>query len=124
MCSVAVEGCCQLPNQPFTPFPSFSSHNRFLSFVGVLKECLAKCVAGESVINICEFGDNLIVEETGKVFKKEKDTKKGIAFPTCVSVNNCVCHFSPLKSDKDVVLKDGDLVKMYASGNYRSISAF
>lgn len=36
----------------------------------------------------------------------------GIAFPTCVSVNNCVCHYSPLKSDPDVILKDGDLVKM------------
>jgi methionine aminopeptidase len=38
--------------------------------------------------------------------------KKGIAFPTCVSVNNCVCHFSPLASDTDVELKDGDVVKM------------
>lgn len=39
----------------------------------------------------------------------------GIAFPTCVSVNNCVCHYSPLKSDPDIVLKDGDLVKMWAA---------
>ena len=36
----------------------------------------------------------------------------GTAFPTCVSVNNCVCHFSPLKSDVDYMLKDGDLVKV------------
>jgi len=36
----------------------------------------------------------------------------GIAFPTSVSVNNCVCHFSPLRSDADIILKDGDLVKM------------
>ena len=36
----------------------------------------------------------------------------GIAFPTCISVNNCVCHFSPLKSDADVTLHTGDLVKM------------
>ncbi|CAB1353777.1 unnamed protein product [Coregonus sp. 'balchen'] len=35
-----------------------------------------------------------------------------IAFPTSVSVNNCVCHFSPLKSDPDYTLKDGDLVKI------------
>ncbi len=39
----------------------------------------------------------------------------GIAFPTCVSVNNCVCHHSPLRSDPDVILKDGDLVKMWAA---------
>ncbi|XP_061112593.1 proliferation-associated protein 2G4-like isoform X2 [Conger conger] len=50
--------------------------------------------------------------ETGKIFKKEKEMKKGIAFPTSVSVNNCVCHFSPLKSDPDYTLKEGDLVKV------------
>ena len=36
----------------------------------------------------------------------------GIAFPTCVSLNNCVCHFSPLRSDAAVTLKNGDLVKV------------
>lgn len=36
----------------------------------------------------------------------------GIAFPTCISVNNCVCHFSPLLSEPDITLNDGDLVKM------------
>ena len=36
----------------------------------------------------------------------------GIAFPTCVSINNCICHFSPLKGDSDVLLKEGDLVKI------------
>ena len=48
-----------------------------------------------------------------KVYKKEKDLKKGIAFPTCLSVNNCVCHFSPSKNDADYILKEGDVVKMY-----------
>lgn len=38
--------------------------------------------------------------------------KKGIAFPTCLSVNNCICHFSPSKNDPDYVLKDDDLVKI------------
>ncbi|XP_076132048.1 proliferation-associated protein 2G4-like [Alosa pseudoharengus] len=67
---------------------------------------------GVSVLSLCEKGDAFIATETSKVFKKEKDIKKGIAFPTCVSVNNCVCHFSPLKSDPDYMLKDGDLVKI------------
>lgn len=96
-------------------------------------------VAGTSVLSLCEKGDTYIMEEIGKIFKKEKEMKKGqqlaafhlaqwcfcfgtllihypsfagIAFPTCVSVNNCVCHFSPVKSDPNVILKDGDLVKM------------
>lgn len=38
--------------------------------------------------------------------------KKGIAFPTCLSVNNCICHFSPSKNDPDYQLKAGDVVKI------------
>lgn len=77
-----------------------------------MKEVADKCVSGASSIQIAEFSDNRLIEESGKVFKKEKNLKKGIAFPTCISANNCICHFSPLKSDPDYVLKDGDLVKM------------
>jgi len=47
-----------------------------------------------------------------QLFKKEKNLKKGIAFPTCISVNNCVCHFSPLKSERELVLVAGDVVKV------------
>lgn len=45
-------------------------------------------------------------------FKDDGDMKKGIAFPTCLSVNNCICHFSPSKNDPDLVLKEDDLVKI------------
>lgn len=78
----------------------------------VLKQVIEKCQPGASVREICEFGDAHIGEETSKVFKKEKDLKKGVAFPTCVSVNNCICHFSPIPNDPDVALQDGDLVKI------------
>lgn len=79
---------------------------------GILKEVMGKCVDGATVIDVCQFGDARLMEETAKVFKKDKEMKKGIAFPTCISVNNCVCHFSPLKSDADVTLHTGDLVKI------------
>uniref|UniRef100_A0A8C4EVF4 Proliferation-associated 2G4, b n=1 Tax=Dicentrarchus labrax TaxID=13489 RepID=A0A8C4EVF4_DICLA len=65
-----------------------------------LKTIVGAAMAGVSVLSLCEKGDAFIMAETGKIFKKEKDMKKGIAFPTCVS------------SDPDVVLKDGDLVKI------------
>ncbi|XP_058810168.1 proliferation-associated protein 2G4 isoform X2 [Phymastichus coffea] len=78
----------------------------------VLKQILDKCISGNSVSEICEFGDKLLLDETNKVFKKEKDMKKGIAFPTCLSVNNCICHFSPTASEIDLVLKEGDVVKV------------
>lgn len=45
-------------------------------FLGVLKQVLEKCVEGASVREICEYGDNLLTEETSKVFKKEKELKK------------------------------------------------
>ncbi|XP_073679379.1 proliferation-associated protein 2G4b [Garra rufa] len=77
-----------------------------------LKVLIEAAKPGVSVLSLCEKGDAYITAETGKVFKKEKEMKKGIAFPTCVSVNNCVCHFSPLKSDPDYTIKDGDLVKI------------
>ncbi|CAL4113968.1 unnamed protein product [Meganyctiphanes norvegica] len=78
----------------------------------VLKHCLTKCVEGASVQEICADGDRLLEEETGKVFKKEKDLKKGIAFPVCASVNNCINHYSPLKTEGDTILKTGDMVKL------------
>lgn len=37
--------------------------------------------------------------------------EKGVAFPTCVSVNNVVGHYSPLKSE-DSNVKNGDVVKV------------
>ncbi|XP_046880556.1 proliferation-associated protein 2G4a [Hypomesus transpacificus] len=77
-----------------------------------LRMVMEAATVGVSVLSLCVKGDAHIMAETGKVFKKEKDIKKGIAFPTSVSVNNCVCHFSPLKSDPDYTLKDGDLVKI------------
>ncbi|XP_073971944.1 proliferation-associated protein 2G4 [Rhodnius prolixus] len=78
----------------------------------VLKQVIEASVPGASVREICEFGDYLLLEETSKVFKKEKELRKGIAFPTCISVNNCICHFSPLVSEPDLILKDGDVVKV------------
>merc|ERR1712212_630965 len=75
---------------------------------------MAKCVAGASVQELCVFADNRIVELTGAVYKKEKDMKKGISFPCCISVNNCICHFSPTTNNKqeDVSLVVGDMVKL------------
>uniref|UniRef100_A0A8C2XFN4 Proliferation-associated 2G4, b n=1 Tax=Cyclopterus lumpus TaxID=8103 RepID=A0A8C2XFN4_CYCLU len=65
-----------------------------------LKTVVGAAVVGVSVLSLCEKGDAFIMAETGKIFKREKDMKKGIAFPTCVS------------SDANVMLKDGDLVKI------------
>lgn len=50
--------------------------------------------------------------QTGNMYKNvKKKIERGVAFPTCMSVNNIVCHFSPLASD-EVVLEEGDVIKM------------
>jgi methionine aminopeptidase len=53
-----------------------------------------------------------LIVKTGEQFKRDQRMRKGIAFPTCLSINNCVANFSPLK-DGDVTLSKGDVVKMY-----------
>jgi len=37
--------------------------------------------------------------------------EKGIAFPTCISLNNCVGHHSPLP-ESEGVLKENDVIKI------------
>ena len=54
----------------------------------------------------------MIEEQTSNVFKNKKDMKKGIAFPVCASVNNIMNHYSPLNSEVDTIINDGDLVKL------------
>lgn len=79
----------------------------------VMRALIPKCIAGASALDLCKFGDEQIAKQASTVFKKEKDMLKGVAFPTCISVNSCVCHYSPLESEKEVdVLADGDMVKI------------
>merc|ERR1719326_725687 len=72
------------------------------------------CKADADIVTLCELGDKILEEETGKLYnKKVKDKKieKGIAFPTCISVNELCGHFSPLKGESRT-LAIGDLVKV------------
>jgi len=78
----------------------------------VLKEMVDACKPEASVRDLCILGDKRLTEETAKAFKKDKKLLKGIAFPTCISVNNCICHYSPLTSEPDTTLASGDLVKL------------
>mmetsp|Transcript_28194 Transcript_28194/g.91119 ORF Transcript_28194/g.91119 Transcript_28194/m.91119 type:complete len:392 (+) Transcript_28194:36-1211(+) len=75
-----------------------------------LQGVITQCVAGKDIAEICKFGDTLIERQTGMIFKSKK-IDKGIAFPTCISVNECLSHFSPLKSES-TTLNAGDLIKI------------
>eukprot|EP01128_Nolandella_sp_AFSM9_P011297 TRINITY_DN7_c9_g1_i1.p1 TRINITY_DN7_c9_g1~~TRINITY_DN7_c9_g1_i1.p1 ORF type:complete len:377 (+),score=126.29 TRINITY_DN7_c9_g1_i1:58-1188(+) len=67
---------------------------------------------GLNVVDVCVEGDRLIELGASNTYKKVKMGNKGIGFPTCVSINNCIGHFSPLPEDPNVVLKVGDVVKI------------
>lgn len=51
-----------------------------MTCAAILKELISKCVPGTSVLELCEYGDRRLMEETGKVFKKDKEMKKGETF--------------------------------------------
>lgn len=79
-----------------------------------LQKVAEACVDGADIATLCEMGDKIMEEETGKLYnKKDKGRKieKGIAFPTCITVNELVGHFTPLKGESRV-LKKGDVAKV------------
>lgn len=77
-----------------------------------LQLVISQCKPKAKIVDICEKGDTFIREQAGNMYKNvKKKIERGIAFPTCVSVNNTVCHFSPLASD-EAVLEENDIVKI------------
>ncbi|XP_076897071.1 ERBB-3 BINDING PROTEIN 1-like [Bidens hawaiensis] len=77
-----------------------------------LQLVLSECKPKAKIVDICEKGDSFIREQTGSMYKNvKKKIERGAAFPTCVSVNNTVCHYSPLASD-ETVLEEGDILKI------------
>mmetsp|Transcript_5228 Transcript_5228/g.13659 ORF Transcript_5228/g.13659 Transcript_5228/m.13659 type:complete len:388 (-) Transcript_5228:147-1310(-) len=81
---------------------------------GALALVISECKPGASVVDLCSMGDAHLEKEIEKVFNKptkEGAIEKGIAFPTCVSINNVCGHFSPMETDETVV-REGDVVKI------------
>jgi len=78
------------------------------------------CQPGASIIEICKAGDTYISTETAKFYSKSK-VLRGVGFPTCLSVNNCVANFAPLESDPVVVLQEGDVVKIDLGAHYDGV---
>ncbi|KAK9126707.1 hypothetical protein Scep_015553 [Stephania cephalantha] len=77
-----------------------------------LQLVVSECKPKAKIVDLCEKGDSFIREQSGNMYKNvKKKIERGVAFPTCVSVNNTVCHCSPLASD-ETVLEEGDIVKI------------
>ena len=69
---------------------------------------------GVKVIELCSAGDSFMEEKIKHAYKKSKGMKKGIAFPTCVNVNETICHFTPLDNTPEaaITLKENDVVRV------------
>jgi len=52
---------------------------------------------GAKVVDLCRLGDDTITEKVQTMFRK---MEKGVAFPTCVSLNSCVAHNSPAPGEE------------------------
>jgi curved DNA binding protein len=73
---------------------------------------IESCKAGADIFDICQEVDKFVEEQAGKSYNKGKNKiEKGSAFPCCITVNELVGHFSPLKPES-TTLKDGDLAKV------------
>ncbi|TMS37896.1 hypothetical protein L596_004734 [Steinernema carpocapsae] len=78
----------------------------------VMNELIPKVVAGASVSKLCVEGDKRIAELAANYNKKDKKLKRGVALPVCMSVDNIICHYAPMASEGDVILADGQMVKI------------
>ena len=78
-----------------------------------LLKVISLCKVGADVHKVCQEGDQFIEEELKKIFnnKKSKKIERGIAFPTCISLNHTCGHFSPM-ADESIALQEGDVAKI------------
>ena len=79
-----------------------------------LAQVVLECVPGSKLIDLCQKGDSIIEEQCALVYNKGKTgekIEKGVAFPTCISINNVVCHYSPLQDDETTIHEE-DVVKV------------
>ena len=79
----------------------------------VIKAITEKMVVGADIATLCKEGDDLIEAECLKVFhsKKTKKLRRGVAFPTNISVNHILGNFCPLP-EESVTLEEGDVAKI------------
>ncbi|CAN8075153.1 unnamed protein product [Agarophyton chilense] len=89
--------------------------------------------AGMAVKTLCQLGDTIITNKAAGVYSKARTEsgerlEKGVAFPTCVCVKNCVSHFCPIETDANAndKLEAGDQITVQFGAHidgYAAISA-
>jgi len=97
------EGEQDLYDQSFMDQPAILDKYKAAAVVAeaALQKAITLCVDGADVGGICGEVDTFIEAELLKVFsnKKSKKLERGIGFPTCLSINETMGHFSPTPED-------------------------
>lgn len=72
-----------------------------------LEGLLNQIKPGAQVLELCEFGHTVINAAASKLFTKKVNgvaIERGVAFPVCISINDCICNYSPLPEEQRVSL--------------------
>lgn len=88
----------------------------------VLAKLIKKISVGSKIFDLCLLGDTSLIEDLSKVYNK-KQVFKGIAFPTCISVNE-VCGYNSPMPEESTSIKEGDLVKIELGAHVDGFAAF
>ncbi|RHW68380.1 Metallopeptidase family M24 [Trypanosoma brucei equiperdum] len=78
---------------------------------------IAACVPGTNTKQLCDLGDEELLQRVLGMFKK-KDADgnriiRGLSYPTNISVNHVLCNHAPLEESKATTLRGGDVVKIH-----------
>jgi len=93
------EGEQDVYDQSFIDQPAILDKYKAAAVVAdaALEKAIVLCVEGADVSTVCGEVDTFIEAELLKVFsnKKSKKLERGIGFPCCISINECMGHYSP-----------------------------
>ena len=96
---------CQL-TRPFPYSDVCTKYQEAAKIVNLaLQGLVAQCKPGAKILDLCEFGHTVINTSAAKLFTKKvngQSIERGVAFPVCISVNDCICNYSPLPEEERV----------------------
>lgn len=97
---------------------------KYKTVARIVNDCLAALLKelqpGKRVSELCDLGDSSVSRALQPLYSKGKGEDrvlKGLAFPTCISVNEVVCHNSPADEATDHILVEGDVVRIDIGGH-------
>ena len=78
--------------------------------VKVINNLIKKSRVNVDIYELCLIGNEMLIQELKKIFKKKKfKYGRGIAFPTCISINNNAGYYIP---NERKLINDGDVLKI------------